>query len=82
MKNTGNKSSFDKLYLIQPEIYNRIVPQLNEVEKQELNGINEKNAPSEENRNDETFEQKNEDIEEMNDAPGPNPKNEEPTETR
>ena len=85
MKNNRNKSAFDKLYLIQPEMYNRIVPRLNEVEKQELNDINEKNAPSEENRNDETFEQKNDDVEEMNNnveqvknAPDLTPKVEEP----
>jgi hypothetical protein len=85
MKNNRNKSAFDKLYLIQPEMYNRIVPRLNEVEKQELNDINEKNAPSEENRNDETFEQKNDDVEEMDNnveqvknAPDLTPKVEEP----
>ena len=85
MKNNRNKSAFDKLYLIQPEMYNRIVPRLNEVEKQELNDINEKNAPSEENQNDETFEQKNDDVEEMDNnveqvknAPDLTPKVEEP----
>ena len=59
MKTAENKSSFDKLYLIQPEMYDRILPYLNEVEKQELNDVNEKNnRPFEEN--DETFEEKNE----------------------
>ena len=56
MKTAENKSSFDKLYLIQPEMYHRILPYLNEVEKQELNDVNEKNRPFEEN--DETFEEK------------------------
>ena len=58
MKTAENKSSFDKLYLIQPEMYDRILSYLNEVEKQELNDVNEKNRPFEEN--DETFEEKNE----------------------
>ena len=61
MKTAENKSSFDKLYLIQPEIYVRVLPYLNEVEKQEVNDVNKKNRPFEENdKNDETFEEKNE----------------------
>ena len=61
MKTAENKSSFDKLYLIQPEIYDRVLPYLNEVEKQEVNDVNKKNRPFEENdKNDETFEEKNE----------------------
>ena len=59
MKSTAeNKSSYDKLYLIHSDMYNRILPLLNEVDKQEINDINEKNRPFEEN--DETFEEKNE----------------------
>ena len=51
-------AEFDKLYLIQPEIYDRVLPYLNEIEKQELNDLNKKNRTFEEN--DETFEEKNE----------------------
>ena len=86
MKNIGeNKSSYHKLYLIDSEMYNRILPHLNEVDKQELNDTNEKNRSFEENKKEETFEQKNEDIEKMNEgikqvnnAPDPAPKVEEP----
>ena len=81
MKTAENKSLFDKLYLIQADMYNRIIPYLNEVDKQELNDINEKNRPFIEN--DETFEEKNEeqkndDAEELNDdvIMDPHPKNE------
>ena len=70
MKTTKNKSSFNKLYLIQPEIYDRVIPYLNEVEKQEQKDLQEKNCPFEEN--DQTFEEKNEEqkndnAEEVND---------------
>ena len=65
MKTTKNKSSFNKLYLIQPEIYDRVIPYLNEVEKQEQKDLQEKNCPFEEN--DQTFEEKNDDAEEVND---------------
>ena len=70
MKTPANKSSYDRLYLIQPEIYNRIVPELNEIEKQELNDLNEKNSHLQED--DETLEekngeQKNDDAEGIND---------------
>ena len=69
MKNTSeNKSSYDKLYLIHSDMYDRILPHLIEVNKQELNGLNENNRSFEENQNDETFEQKNEDVEEMNEG--------------
>ena len=64
MKNIGeNKSSYHKLYLIDSDMFNRVLPQLNEVDKQELNDLNEKNRSFEDNQNDETFEQKNEDTE-------------------
>ena len=42
MKTAANKSSYSKLYLVQPEVYNIMKPQLNEVENQELNDLNEK----------------------------------------
>lgn len=62
MKIPANKSSYDKLYLVQPEVYNNIKPQLNEVQKQELIDLNEKNQPFEEGH--ETFEEeKNEEQE-------------------
>ena len=41
MKTAADKSSYNKLYLIQPEVYNKIKPRLNEVENQELNDLNE-----------------------------------------
>ena len=67
MKNIGeNKSSYHKLYLIDSDMFNRVLPQLNEVDKQELNDLNEKNRSFEDNQNDETFEQKNEDTEQKN----------------
>ena len=65
MKNTSeNKFSYDKLYLIHSDMYDRILPHLIEVNKQELNDMNKKNRPFEEN--DETSEEKNEDTEEKN----------------
>ena len=67
MKNIGeNKSSYHKLYLIDSDMFNRVLPQLNEVDKQELNDLNEKKRSFEDNQNDETFEQKNEDTEQKN----------------
>ena len=67
MKNIAeNKSSYNKLYLIDSEMYNRILPHLNEVDKQELNDLNEKNRLVEDDQNDETFEQKNDYIEQKN----------------
>ena len=79
MKNiVENKSSYNKLYLIDSEMFNRVLPHLNEVDKQELNDLNEKNRSFEDNQNDETLEQKNEDTEQMNDALEPAPINEEP----
>ena len=43
MKNIAeNKSSYNKLYLIDSEMYNRVLPHLNEVDRQELNDFNEK----------------------------------------
>ena len=53
MKNTaGTKSSFHKLYLIDAEMYNRILPNLNEVDKQELNDLNENNRQFEDQSDD------------------------------
>ena len=80
MKNiVENKSSYHKLYLIDSDMFNRVLPHLNEVDKQELNDLNEKKRSFEDNQNDETFEQKNEDTEQINDALDPAPKDEEPT---
>ena len=42
MKTAANKSSYNKLYLVQPEVYNNMKIQSNEVENQELNDLNEK----------------------------------------
>ena len=79
MKNiVENKSSYNKLYLIDSEMFNRVLPHLNEVDKQELNHLNEKNRSFEDNQNDEAFEQKNKDTEQINDALDPAPKGEEP----
>ena len=53
MKNTaGTKSSFHKLYLIDAEMYDRILPNLNEVDKQELNDLNENNRQFEDQSDD------------------------------
>ena len=41
------KSSFHKLYLIEEEMYNRVLPKLNEVEKQELGDLQETYKPYE-----------------------------------
>ena len=54
-KMAENKSSFNKLYLIESEMFNRILPHLNEVDKQELNDLNERNQLFEDSQNDETF---------------------------
>ena len=66
MKTPADKSSFDKLYCIQPEVYNRIMPKLNDIEKQELKELNEKNSDfqEDEEKND---EKKNDEAEEVND---------------
>ena len=53
-KMVGRKSSFHKLYLIDSDMYNRILPHLNEVDKQEVNDINERNRPYDDDGNDET----------------------------
>ena len=65
-KMAENKSSFHKLYLIESEMFNRILPHLNEVDKQELNDLNERNRLFEDSQNDETSEQKNEESEQIN----------------
>ena len=59
MKTAADKSQYKRLYLIQPEIYNRVVPKLNEVEKQELKDLNEKNSNSNFQEDEETLEEKN-----------------------
>ena len=75
MKTAANKSSYNKLYLVQPEVYNNMKPQLNEVENQELNDLNEKyqegHETFEEEKNEEQKsshdEEINDDAEEVND---------------
>ena len=64
-KTAADKSSYDKLYCVQEEVYNRIMPKLNDVEKEELKDLNEKNGNFQEDE--ETPEEKNDDSEEMND---------------
>ena len=66
MKTAADKSQYEKLYLIQPEIYNRVVPKLNEVEKQELKDLNEKNSNFQEDE--ETLEEKNDNGEGVNEG--------------
>ena len=64
-KTAADKSSYDRLYCIQEEVYNRIMPKLNDVEKEELKDVNEKNGNFQEDE--EAPEEKNDDSEEMND---------------
>ena len=45
MKTPYSKSSFHKLYLIEKEMYDRILPYLNEVDKQEINDLNTEHRP-------------------------------------
>ena len=45
MKTSYSKSSFHKLYLIEKEMYDRILPYLNEVDKQEINDLNMEHRP-------------------------------------
>ena len=66
MKTAADKSQYETLYLIQPEIYNRVVPKLNEVEKQELKDLNEKNSNSNFQEDEETLEEKNDNNEGIN----------------
>ena len=66
MKTAADKSQYKRLYLIQPEIYNRVLPKLNEVEKQELKDLNEKNSNFQEDE--ETLEEKNDDGEGVNEG--------------
>ena len=66
MKTAADKSQYKRLYLIQPEIYNRVLPKLNEVEKQELKDLNEKNSNFQENE--ETLEEKNDNGEGVNEG--------------
>ena len=91
MKKTyPSKSSFQKLYLIEEEMYNRIIPKLNEVDKQELNYLNESNKSyhdsndddddndtRKENNNDDTRKQKNELTNSVNNQPLPSKKRKE-----
>ena len=55
------KSSFDKLYLIKEEMYNKVLPKLSEIEKHELFDLQERYKPFEDSgelnseENDQTF---------------------------
>ena len=62
MKNVYTaKSSFDKLYLIKEEMYNKVLPKLSEIEKHELFDLQERYKPFEDSgelnseENDQTF---------------------------
>ena len=66
MKTPADKSQYKRLYLIQPDIYNRILPKLNEVEKQELKDLNEKNSNFQEDE--ETLEEKDDNGEGVNEG--------------
>ena len=65
MKNHYSKSSFHKLYLIEKEMYDRILPYINEVDKQEINDLNEEHRPEYEDA-DTTIVEKTESKEELN----------------
>ena len=41
------KSTFHKLYLIEPELYNRMLPLLNEIDKNELIQLNQEHLEDE-----------------------------------
>lgn len=61
MKTAANKSSYNRLYLVQPEVYNKVVnkgEEANEFEKQEVKDLNEKNSNFQEDE--ETPEEKKE----------------------
>ena len=45
MKNQYSKSSFHKLYLIEKEMYHRMLQYMNEVDKQEINDLNAEHRP-------------------------------------
>ena len=42
------KSTFHKLYLIEPELYNKILPLLNELDKNELLQLNQRHSEEDE----------------------------------
>ena len=65
MKNHYSKSSFHKLYLIEKEMYDRILPYINEVDKQEINDLNEEHRPEYEDP-DTTIIEKTESRKELN----------------
>ena len=48
------KTTFRKLYLIEPELYNRILPLLNEIDKNELIQLNQEHLEDEMGVEDET----------------------------
>ena len=41
----NSKSMFHKLYLIEKEMYDRIIPHLSQVDKQEIDDLNDENKP-------------------------------------
>ena len=67
MRTAADKSSYDKLFLIQPEVYKKVLTEVNEVEKQELKDLNEKNSREDEEKNDDV-EEVNDNVEGVNEA--------------
>ena len=67
MRTAADKSSYDKLFLIQPEVYKKVLTEVNEVEKQELKDLNEKNRGEDEEENDDV-EEVNDNVEGVNEA--------------
>ena len=49
------KSSFSKLYLIEEELYQKILPLLNEMDRQELNNLNDEHKTEEPSNSNGTF---------------------------
>ena len=45
MKSRASKSAFHKLYLIDVAMYEKCLPHLNEVDKQELKDLNDEHRP-------------------------------------
>ena len=65
MKNRNySKSSFDKMYLIHQDMYNRILPHLSEIDKDDINELNSESNPQLNMAEDETkMEQNNREVE-------------------
>ena len=45
MKSSTSKTRFHKLYLIEPEMYDKILPKLDDIDRQEILDLNEENKP-------------------------------------